>query len=176
MQEQGVEGQYNSPALDRFHEIELEKTLDAIFGVQSLRVQVAVFFGTVNLAALGVALTTGKAIVVFFAAALLLLFAATDFGARLGIAALLRRVTRLQVRYAPNDTDFLEMFPGTEVKWAQEMATRSGPREANRFLGYTPIPNLAHQSVLGFWLPLAASLVEIGVGFTLWIGFNWPLL
>lgn len=164
------------PKLDRFHEIELERLIEGIITLHHLRMQVGVFFGTVNLAALGVALTTQKALVVFFAGILLWMLIAADMVARASVAAYYYRALKLQERFAPNDDGFLTMLPGSSVTYARDIAKISDLDGQHLVLGYLPLRSLRVQSNLGFWLPLAASLLEIAAGVVFWLALGWSLI
>jgi hypothetical protein len=163
-------------SLDRFHEIELEKTLDAILANHTFRVQAGVFFGTVNLAALGIALSSRGALVVFFAALLPLMLIVVDTAARVSLATLYYRLHRLVKRFAPGDLAYLESLPGSEAEWAGQMAAEEELDTRGPHVGRVPMRSLTKQSVLGFWMPAALSLGQVGLALVLWLVVGWPLL
>lgn len=164
------------PKLDRFHEIELEKLIEGIIALHQLRMQSAVFFGTVNLAALGIALSAEKALVLFFAGLLLWMLMAVDMVTRASVAAYYYRALQLQKRFAPDDDGFLTMLPGSSVTYARDIAERSHQDGQTLVLGYLPLRSLRVQSRLGFWLPLVASLLEIAAGLFFWLVLGWSVI
>lgn len=179
MSEQEKQAQGKIPELDKFHEIELEKVFDALLSIHNYRVQVGIFFGTVNLAALGVALTSQKSLVLIFAGVLLWILIVLDFGSALSLSGYYYRAIELQDRFAPDDEDFLKMFSGTAFLWARESAEISeGERHISIAGHHLPVSlrSLRTQSVAGFWLPLAASFVEIAAGFVTWLVFSWSFV
>jgi hypothetical protein len=176
MSEDSQHGQTEIPKLDRFHEIELERLMEGIIALHHLRMQAGVFFGTVNLGALAVAVTTQKAMVLFFAGVLLWMLIAVDMVSRISVAAYYYRCLKLQERFAPGDDGFLTMLPGSSVTYARDIANLSDLDGQTLVLGYLPLRSLRVQSNLGFWLPLAASLLEIAAGLVFWLVLGWPLI
>ena len=176
MQGEDGQGRNQIPKLDKFHEIELDKWIDGIISMQNLRLQAGVFFGTMNLAALGVALSTQNALVVTLAGVLLWLFILVDMGARVICTAYCYHAMKLQVRYAPNDDGFMHMLPGSAARWARGMMDLYEREEQDPSPSRLPLGRLRTQSKLGFWLPLAVSLVQIVTGVLLWLVLDWSLL
>ncbi len=163
----------NIPPLDRFHEIEIEKVLDGIVATQNLRIQIASFFGTANLALLSIAFSTQKAMLLLFAGALIWVFLVIDMRTRRALAVYYYRSLQLQARFAPNDNDvYVSVLPDPMASWVRELSrVPQKELQINKLLS----PPLRAQSVSAFWLPLIASIVEVGIGLTLWLGFSWPV-
>lgn len=101
----------NAPSLDRFHEIEIEKIFDALFTIQTFRVQIATLFGIANITALGIAFTIQKAGIVLLAALLMLLFVSLEINMTVDVFRYYCRALSLQERFSPNDSEtFLSIF------------------------------------------------------------------
>jgi hypothetical protein len=136
-----------------------------------------VFFGTVNLAALGAALTTKLAGVMIFSGFLLWLAVLADWIANVVVCGYYYRALILQRRFAPNDDDFLRMLPGVALAWARDMVGEPARETSPFMLGHLPytLPSssLKHQSVVGVWIPAVGGLAEILFGIDLWLYAGW---
>jgi len=163
-----------SKTIDKFHEIEIQKIFDALLSLQNLRVQTGTFFGTANLTALGIAFSTQKAGIVFFAAILFWVFIVQDIITRGTLLRYYYRSFVLQERFASGeDNTFLGVFLSlkTEEK-IRRIHKMSQVKERLNALKRLPVRDLGTN---GFWVPLIMSLVEIGLGICLWLIFNWSL-
>ena len=162
-------------SVDRAREFEIGKIFDAIVSVQSLRLQLGTFFGTVNLAALSIAFTTQKAGIVFFAAILIWLFMILD---SVGLRALLGFFysgLHLNQQRSPEDPDnFLGITLSLSRYESQMRNILEMPDREQRVKAITSIPYKS-PSPYGFWIPLCASLIEVSVGLTMWLSFGWQL-
>ncbi|MBI5929432.1 MAG: hypothetical protein HY862_08995 [Chloroflexi bacterium] len=158
--------------IDRFHEIELEKTLDSIASLQNLRVQIASFLGTVNLSILGVSFSSQQAGLLVIAGLVLFLFIYEDIIARSFIIMYYFKYLQIKGKYAPKD-DLTDIF-FSDTMWKKlyailEIKTRREQTDALRHLSRN------HWTLTGFGIPLLGGIFEILLGVTLWQFFDWNL-
>jgi hypothetical protein len=160
--------------LNRFYEIEFEKLFDGIVSWQTLRMQMGTFFGTVNLAALSIAFTTQRSGLVIFAAVLLWLFCIIDMSTVNSLNRLYVRSTQLQDRFAPGeDNTFLTVIPSNRRRRQVRLVLNTPPGDKrDRMISHM---GLRMPNIVGFWLPLVASLIEIGAALTLSAVFQWSV-
>jgi len=159
--------------LDKFYEIEMETVFGALLKKETIRVQLATFFGTVNLAVLSIALSTQKAGLLFFAGMLFWALVILDMRARRTLVGYFYRGLQLQTQFALGDSDvFLNIVPGHAASLVRKIAKL--PEREDRIKALHRLP-LRHPSIPGFWMPLGASLIEIGSGLILWLVFGWSL-
>ena len=162
------------PQLDKLHEIEIEKVFGAMMSIQTLRLQLGTFFGTMNLTTLSIAFSTKKAGFFLFAGLLLFIFASID---RMGLSALFafyHRSIQLKEQFAPNDEDsFLYiMLLGRWEKQLREIGKISDRIQRWRALDTLGLKN---PSPFGFWLPVLGGVIEIACGILFCLLYNWSL-
>jgi hypothetical protein len=160
--------------LDKIHEIEVEKVFEAMITIQNLRIQSGIFFGTVNLGALGIAFTTQKAGLIVLASLLLWAFIWIDFRGRAALAAMYYRALQLKNKYAPEDDDSFLNILNTGSMELRLREIEKIPDRAKRIKSVRQYP-MRHGGYSGFWIPLLASLIEIFSGLILWSIFKWSL-
>lgn len=159
--------------MNKFHEIELEKSFDLIQTIQSLRIQVSIFFATVNLGALSLGVSQKRAIFFLFAALLFGVMLVVDLTIRSFLAHAYYRVLHIHSLYAKGDNTFL---PYTTSRLAREVRGILKIRnETERIKVLKSLP-MKVKNLIGFWFPVIASLIEIGVGLYLWLGVSWQLI
>lgn len=159
--------------MNKFHEIEIEKLYDTILTTENLRIQIGIFFATINLGALGIAVTQEKAIIFFFAAALLLIMVPLDLTARKTLASAYYRVASLHKKYTKNDSDY---SPNRFSRLTQEtLRILNLPKDHDKFSELKSSP-LRIKTRYGFWLPIVGSVMEICLGLSLWLLIGWPLI
>ena len=162
----------NKIEIDRFHEIELEKTLDSIASLQNLRAQIASFLGTVNLSILGIGFSSQQAGLLVIAGLVLFLFIYEDIIARSFLIMYYFKYLQLKEKYAPAD-EVSDIF-FSETMWKKlykilEIKNRREQTDALRHLSRN------HWTLTGFGIPLVGGIFEILLGFSLWQFFDWNL-
>ena len=95
--------EHGNPVFSRFHEIELQNSLDTINAVQNRRSQMGTFFGTASLGVLAIAFDTQKAGLFFIAGILVFFFAYLDMIERSFIIDFFFRYLRLRSKFVPDD-------------------------------------------------------------------------
>ena len=144
---------------------ELEKLIDSLNSSQNMRIQLATFFGTSNFAFLGYGLSVGKVSIIVLAAILLLFFIFADGFILRGLYGFYIRAIRiLSVKNHIKDETIFDMFrlfivdrdkKRKEIKRISEL-----PDKDDRFIAIRKLP-LRMPTVLGFWMPLIISLLEL---------------
>lgn len=159
--------------MNRFHEIELEKAYDLILTIENMRIQVGIFFATVNLGVLSYGVSQTK--VVFFLFAALLFWAMTiiDDAARRMLTHYYYRVAHLHRRYVKGDNTF---SPNTYSGLANEVKSIAGLRTDSERLAALKYLPLRKRNLYGFWLPIIASIIEIVAGLYLWKVLGWVII
>ena len=160
-------------AMNRFHEIELEKSYDLILTIETLRIQVGIFFATVNLAVLSYGVSQEK--VVFFLFAALLFWAMTiiDNASRSMLTHYYYRIAHLHKQYVKGDITF---SPNTYSRLASEVIKIANMKNSSERLNALKFLPLRVKNLYGFWLPIIASVIEIAIGLYLWKGLGWLLI
>lgn len=158
--------------LDRFHELEIEKVFDALLQISNWRIQIGVFFGTVNLGGIAVAMSTQNAGIIFLSSLLILGFMLIDAqGYRARITMYVRAI-QLENQFAPDDgSTFLTMILG-HYEYYQRIAVLKSRNERDEAIMRALLRN---SSTLGFRLPLFAFIAEIVFGVFLWQQAGWTL-
>lgn len=168
----------NTPlVLDRFHEIELEKTLDSITSVQNRRAQLGAFFGTADLAALSIAFSSEKAGLVVFAGILLWLYMYFDLIERSFAIAYYYKYIHLAKLFLSKDQFidifFSDIFFSEEIKeQLLDIINSSKPEEKIILLRKL---SRNHKTPTGFHIPLVGGIAQITLGFILAGVLNWQL-
>lgn len=159
--------------MNRFHEIELEKSYDLIQTLENLRIQVGVFFATANLGTLSFGVSQEKAAFFLFAALLFWIMVIIDNAIRGMLTHAYYRVTYIHELYVKDDVTF---SPHTNSRLAGEvMKIMNIKNESERLKTLKSLP-VSIRNLYGFWLPIAVSLIEIAVGLFLWIGLAWSIM
>ena len=158
--------------MNKFHEIEIQKLYDVLLTTENLRIQLGIFFATISLGALGIAITQEKSIIFFFSAIFLLIMVPVDLKARRTLASTYYRVAYLHKKYVKNDNDYSPKIS----KLAQEaLRILDLPKNQDKTAELRSI-SVRVISPLGFWLPISVSLVEIIIGILLWQLMGWSLI
>lgn len=160
--------------MDKFHEIELEKIIDASQSLYTIRGTVGSVAASVVLAVLGTALTAEKAGLFFIAAGVTLIFIYLDSSIKSAMATHYFRSLELRNQYSPNDNDaLLSMFSLTPDAKQYIAELLDKPEE----IRYKKLENygLKFRSFPGFWLPLLSAIADISIGFWLMFAYqpNW---
>jgi hypothetical protein len=158
--------------LRKYYLIELSQVIERINAIENSRVQLAVFIGTANLTALGIAVTVNKAAIVFIAAVILLLFVIVDRRLRTLNAAYFYRGIQLQRKFAPHDGEtFLQITPGRLASEVRRIAELERLEERIKLLAKFPTP------FRGFavWIPLMGVVGEVVSGLVLLQLPQWTL-
>lgn len=162
-----------SEELNDYYKLEMGEVFSRIDSLENFRVQLGTFFGTANLTALGIALSTQKAGITFIAAIILVILVLIDMRGRRNLAAYYYRGLQLQKKYAPNDGEtFLHLLPGGLPAKVREVFEL--PDAKSRRIALRKVP-MSSPSFLGFWIPLVAIAFEVIAGLILWLMFNWSL-
>jgi hypothetical protein len=159
--------------MSRFHEIELEKSYGLIQTLENLRIQVGIFFATVNLSTLSFGVSQEKAIFFFFAALLFWVMVVIDLAIRGMLTHAYYRVTYLHKLYVKGDITF---SPHTNSRLAGEVVKITNMKDSNEQLNALKHLPSRVRNLYGFWLPIIASFVEIVAGLLLWNQLGWSLI
>lgn len=175
------------PALDKYHEIELQKLLEGLLSTQTLRVQAGIFFGTVNFGAIGIAFTQQNAGIILLATVLIGGFLLIDYVAKRNLTFLLYRVIQLRKRYAPQDNN--SFFPLAGLPWRIDREiTRiiEIPNQEEQIKEILSLPlnrvtfgshglRRSYASIISFWIPIGICIIEVILGLIMWLVFGWVL-
>lgn len=159
--------------MKRFHEIELEKSFDLIQTSQNIRIQVSIFFATVNLGALSFGVSQEKAVFFVFAAILFWVMIIIDNAIRAMLAHAYYRVIHIHKLYVKDDVSFSPHINSRLAAAIMNIATMKNDDEQLKAV-QTSIIRV--RNTYGFWLPLIASIIEIASGLFLWKVLGWSLI
>ncbi len=161
---------------DRFHEIEFEKLIDSLTETEKLRIQVATFFGTTNVIALGIAFGTDSAALIIVAGIMLWIAAHIDAVIRRKLVFVTIRIVDIQRQYSPDDKetydDFIETVGRTVAPQMKLAVNANDHRDRRKILKNLP----RSYRGTGLWLPLTVGAVQIVVGIIMHVFFEWPLM
>jgi hypothetical protein len=163
-----------TPQIDRFHEIELNNLSEAMLKIHELRIQVFIFFATVDVGALSVAFNTQKASVVFVGGIFLCLGVVFDL-VQLGVfIRFLSRALILEAQFSPADKDtYLSLFFHTELieKMRKTIDEPDGGERIKK------ITSLSRRTLLRstFWLPGTVALAQFALALIMWSSGMWTL-
>jgi len=166
------------PSLDKYHEIELQHVFDAMTHTQNLRIQVGVFFGTVDLGAIGIAFSQRSSGLIFLGIGLIIGLLLVDSVARRHLLYLSYRATQLRERYAYRDSQ--SFFPQSGwVKYsAADLERILATSDMDRPLAIQRLNHLFLRSMLvgvSFLLPLGAVVAQFILALIMWQVFEWQL-
>jgi hypothetical protein len=132
------------------------------------------FFGTLNLAAMGIAISSQKAGFICLISTSMLAFIYLDQTARRLLAHLYLRGLRLQDSFASADGEtFLSLV--LVGRWRSQIERVANARNENRaYIEVDDVP-FVRRSFSGFWVPLAVGVFELILGIVLWRCFDWGL-
>jgi hypothetical protein len=158
--------------MNKFHEIEIEKLFEMILSIENFRLQAGIFLATSNLGVLGYAVTQEKIILFFFGAILFLLLIPLDIYGRRGLVGCYYRLSILHRKYVRSEKDYLPNMFSATAQEVKRILALSDDKDKMRRLRSAPwrVNNL-----LGFWLPVIASIIEIVTGTILWKIMGWSL-
>jgi hypothetical protein len=159
--------------MNRFHEIELEKAYDLILTIENMRIQVGIFFATVNLGVLSYGVVQAKVMFFLFAALLFWAMIVIDDAARKMLTHYYYRVAHLHKKYVRGDNTF---SPNTFSRLANEIKTIASMKtDSERLVALKYLP-LKRRNLYGFWLPVMASMIELAAGLYLWKVLGWTII
>ncbi len=158
--------------LNKFHEIELEQLYEAILSTKNLRLQLASFFGTANLAVMSLAFTSQKAGLFLFAALLIWIAVLLDSRSRRSVVTYYFRILQMSHEYSNDDGFYFNFIPSTSLDYVHKLL-RYDDKE-KQIEGLRKIP-LRSQSVSAFWLPILASIIEVIIGVIFWQILGWNI-
>ena len=118
-------------AMKKFHEIELEKSFDLIQTSQNLRIQVSIFFATVNLGTLSFGVSQSKSVFFLFAASLFWIMIIIDNAISSMLAHAYYRVIYLHKLYVEGDLAF---SPNIHSRLAERIAKAINMEDGGRQL------------------------------------------
>lgn len=163
--------------MDDFHRFEAEKVFDALIALQSQRIQLGVFFGTINLTAIGIALTTRLPAVLVLSAFFPILCLLLDMFLRSITYPYCLRARGLHHLLAPHqETSFLKLsgwFLGPRVLQELERSTLPSLETATSRQLWGAI--ICTAPFFGFCVPLIAATFQILIGILLWSHCGWDL-
>ena len=157
--------------MNKLHEIELEKSFELIQTSQNLRMQVSIFFATVNLGTLSFGVSQGKVIFFLFAALLFWVMIIIDYAIRGLLTHAYYRITLIRKYYLEKDQTFSSHALSRLASEVNRIVNITNKDEQIKALKSLPFKNL-----YGFWLPIIASLVEIAFGIYLWRVLGWSII
>jgi len=159
--------------MNKFHEIELEKSFDLIQTSQNLRIQVGIFFATANLGALSIGVSQEKAVFFVFAAILFWVMMIIDGAIRSMIVHAYYRVIHIHKLYVKGDGTFSPYIYGRLASAVMEISNIKDESEQLRVIR-TSLFRIRNR--YGFWLPILISVLEIAAGLFLWMALGWTLI
>jgi hypothetical protein len=118
-----------------YHSLEIEELYEKIRALDSLRVQLGTFAGTVNLTIIGFAVSNRNAGLIFIATIILVLFIIIDLTERRTRVQLYQRALQLERKYAP---DYFDAIMHRRFK-TSNLSKRSFIQKF---------------SIAGFWMPV----------------------
>ena len=178
MGDQKAVSSINSSKINKFYEIELQQVFDAVLSLQNLRVKLGTFFGTINLAAFSIAISTQKSGTLFIAAVCIWVFILLDYGVRRTLIGCCLRGFQLAKKFCLDEEDdnyfhifmlFMRRDRASKLKEIEKITDKDKLINALR-----KMPKRS-PSIIGFWIPLVASLLEILIALLLIFHFKWPL-
>lgn len=165
---------------DKKHKIfdfELEKLVDSLNTTQNLRLQVGIFFGTINLTALGIALQIHTTSLIIIAALTMLLFIFCDIVLiRTIYGFYYRALTILRDKYEYEEETIFDMFMlflrKEKVTKIHEISKIPSIEERMNKLRRLPFLTA---TIMGFWAPLSLLFFEVGFAIYLNCFQHWKL-
>lgn len=140
--------------IPEYHKLELGEIFQKTRTVETIRIQLGIFIGTINLSVLGVAFSSEKVGICFIAIGTLFILVAMDmFVVRIALRELYSRGIELENKYSPD--------PEKSI-----IHLRLGPAK-NKF-------HTRRLSFSGFWLPIIASACEFALAIYL-LNIGWSL-
>lgn len=140
--------------IPEYHKLELGEIFQKTRVMETIRIQLGIFIGTVNLSVLGVAFSTDKIGICFIAIGTLFVFVLIDmFVVRIVLRKLYFRGFELENKYSPDPEKSFFHF---------------------RLNGSKNKPYMRRLSFAGFWLPVIASLCELALAIYLLFS-GWSL-
>lgn len=161
----------------KIFDFELEKLVDSLNTTQNLRLQVGVFFGTINLAALGIALQIHTTSLIIIAALTMLLFIFCDIVLIRTIYGFYYRAIKiLRDKYAYKEETIFDMFMLflRKEKIAKIREISNLPSIDDRLNQLRKLPFIT-ATVMGFWAPLLLLFFEVGFAIYLNCFQGWKL-
>lgn len=162
--------------MNKFSEIELNKTFDTLQALLTLRYQFGATIATLLSVLLSIAFASRSAGIVIGSAVILWVYVYLEGALRGAVASHYCRCIQLQLKFAPGDdlafTSLRSLMSAAQERRIREVAQFSDANAASgglRYIGFR-YPTLA-----GFWIPLVASIVLIVMGTILWRRAGWPL-
>lgn len=162
-------------AIDPYHLVEIKEVFERTRYYSNLRIQIATFFGTIDLTILGLAFSLQKAGLFFAAAGTLLLWIVSDTYARRELRPFYFRGLQLEKLYAPEGAQALLHTYLAAVKsrrdlvpWLEEIAALDAQSERVRSMRQVR-PQFGGM----WWAFLVAVAVEIGLGLVFWLVAGW---
>lgn len=158
--------------LKKYYELELGQVVDRFNSLETFRVQLGSFFGTANLTAVGVGLSTQKAGIVLIASLILIIFMVIDRRLRLLTLSYTVRGIQLQRKLAPSDKEtFLQVLPGQISDEAKNIVDLDSSATRTKAVRRS---TSSYRSIF-FLIPLVTCAGEITTAIVLYISFAWPL-
>lgn len=159
--------------MNKFHEIEIAKLYETVLSIENFRLQSGIFFATINLGVLSFAATQEKSVFFFFGAILFWIMIPIDYSGRKGLTACYYRIAYLHKKYVKNDKEFSPKRFSVVAQETQRVLNLPEGHDKNATLRSIPWRT---RNLLGFWLPIGASLIEIILGILLWQFMGWSLI
>lgn len=159
------------------NDLELDKLVDSLNTTQNLRLQVGIFFGTINLTALGVALQIQTTSLIIIAALTMLLFIFCDIVLiRTIYGFYYRAITILRDKYEYEEETIFDMFMLflRKEKLVKIYAISKIHKKEIRMKELRKLPFVT-ATVMGFWAPVSLLFFEVGCAIYLTIVVHWPL-
>lgn len=159
--------------VSEYHKIEFDEVITRIHSLEDLRVQIATFFATTNLTALGIAFSIQKAGILYLAAMTMIFLFLIDRRTKGVLASYYYRGLILQNMYAPiDDETFLRIHPGNTVSKIRDILKLEDQGKRLTALSKTSRLNF---KTLSFWAPFTVLILEAGTASILWQVFGWYL-
>jgi hypothetical protein len=162
-------------AINEYHKMEIQEIFLRTGTLENIRTQMATFCLTANITVLGFAFSTQKAVLVFAATIILLLWALADFAGRRNIGALYYRGLQLEKLYAPDkDSALLHIYvasTSTRRRWVKQLSDIIKIKNSDAKIKAL---RAFRFSFTGFVLPIIGVILEILLGLFL-LTLRWSL-
>lgn len=164
-------------ALSDFHKVELEQLSASLMAAHTTRANVAVFFGTVNLAAMAFAIEWNNPLIAILAGLFLLIYPVFEVVARGHVIATYFRLYQLYKRYCVADQFLQANYPKNVSRQDFEDIAKEAVEQPDNIVtalrkrrwDWKGIrKSLKSQAFTGFYAAIIISVVEILSGSIAW--------
>jgi hypothetical protein len=157
---------------EKFYEIEIQELFNAMLSIQNSRIQIGIFFATVSLGSMSIAVTTQKPILFFVAAFFTLLFIWLDMRSKSVLAVFSYRARIMQKRYAPKDNKtFLNLINfgiyETQLRDIDEIFKDENNGDEIQ---------ISDPKLRNFIFPILGIVTQVLIGLYFWLIIGWKMI